>query len=139
MNFESEAFALYTQPLITFAYFHRYLTSVTFTWADGYCILFTCAIRYSTLFIFIRVVTAPGECIGFGDKNTYRIIATWCTLLYGAYLGYYLWSDNDTLFSQVCIKSEMIALPLLFWYSSRHYTRMSTLKKAVDADALYAQ
>ena len=58
--------------------------------------------------------------------------------LYSVYLGYYLWTDNDSLFSQVCVKSEMVALPLLFLYSSRNYKRIRLLKQAVDGDAMDA-
>jgi hypothetical protein len=140
MNFESEAFALYVQPLVTFAYFHHYLTSIKFTWPDVYCLIFSFAIRTITLLIFIRIMTSPGECIGFGDKATKKIIGTICVVLYGCYLTYFIMTDNDSLFSQVCIRSEMIMLPLvLFWYSSNHYDRIATLKRAVNADAMYAQ
>ena len=98
MNIESEGFALYIQPLFTFAYFHHF-TALIFTWPDVYCLIFSFAIRFITLTIFIRIITGNGECIGFGDKYTYPIIATICSLLYATYLSYYLYTENDTLFS----------------------------------------
>ena len=99
MNFESEAFALYIQPLVTIAYFHHYLTTIVFTWPDVYCLIFSFAIREVLLLVFLRLVCYRGECIGFGDEYTYRIISFLSLAMYGSYLGYYLWTDNDTLFS----------------------------------------
>lgn len=128
MNFESEAFALFVYPLATFAYFHHYLTTIVFSWPDVYCLIFSFVTRFILISVFTRVIVMKGECIGFGDKATYPIIATLSMSLYIAYLGYYIWTDNDTLFSQVCVKSEMVSLPLLFMYASRNYKRIRLLK-----------
>ena len=94
MNFESEAFALYVQPLLTFGYFHHF-TALIFTWPDVYCLIFTCVIRFITLLMFIRIVSSHGDV----DKYTYPIIAITCCVLYATYFSYYLYTENDTLFS----------------------------------------
>jgi len=99
MNFETEAFALIVQPLITFGYFHHYLTTIVFSWTDFYCLIFSFAIRTILLIIFIRVMSANGECIGFGDGNTKAVIGTIVSILEISYLGFFLLNENDTLFS----------------------------------------
>lgn len=136
MNFESEAFAFYVTPLITFAYFHHYLTTMVFTWPDVYCLVFSYVIRLFLLMIFAKITIGKGDVLGCGDKYTFIIIRTTSFSLYTAYLSYYLWNDNDSLFSQVCIRSEMISLPLLFYYSGRNFHRIRNFKISVSQDEM---
>ena len=124
-NFESEAFALYFGPLLTMAYFHHMESSIVFTWPDVYSIMFSFAIRFTLLCVFIVLFVSHNELFG---KHTYGVSVVLSLSMYATYLGFFLLTENDTLFFQVCVKSEMIALPLLFWYSSFHFKRVNRLK-----------
>jgi hypothetical protein len=133
MNFESECFALFVGPLITMAYFHHYLTSITFTWPDVYSIMFSFAIRFLLLCVFIVMMTSHRELFG---KHTYGISSVLCLTLYATYLGFFLLTDNDTLFFQVVVKCEMVAFPLLFMYCSANYKRVNFYKSACNAEQM---
>ena len=121
-NFESEAFALYFGPLLTMAYFHHMESSIVFTWPDVYSIIFSFAIRFTLLSIFIVLMTSHRELFG---KHTKGIASLLSLTLYATYLGFFLLTDNDTLFFQVVVKCEMVAFPLLFIYSSANYDRVN--------------
>jgi len=130
-NFESEAFALFMGPLITMAYFHHIETSIVFTWPDVYSIIFSFAIRFILICVFIVLMTSHYNLFGTHTKGIASVLSL---SLYASYLAFYLLTDNDTLFFQVVVKCEMVAFPLLFMYCNGNFNRVNTLKLAVNAE-----